>query len=529
MMDLFEEVSGKNLHWFFLRVINSEEHIDFEITKSTAGFDIEELGGSTSPYQIGYFKDGKLVKIEWHEGSLEKLTHWYPEIDFDVIKIDPYEVIPEVNRQNNTLKKNGLFKTVEPLEIKLMSVIHDPNKTSLNVFPLLGWNTHNKMMYGLWFNNVVTPKRNFNFSASPLYSSATEDVNGYFNINYSKAQNKPLNNFTAGVKGSRFSNQIQTKEYAYNRIVPYVKVDFRGPDKRSPITSRLTLKYTMLTFTPNFDEEASISSLLQDTGSAVGRRTYTEQGGDQFLKVEYLFKNAKTINPSQWKASIEMGTPSNVTHRMDTATSMLSATTTGDNFIKLNLEYKKRVTYKLKGKGLDIRVFGGTFLDESENSLYHYRMESGAGRWDYSYDEVLMGRGATEGVFSQQVIENDVFLKEPGTFANISQWTLAVNLKSDLPLKLPLGVYFDAFTFNGLQDLPNVEEGESFIYNGGIQIKVVPDFLEIYVPLLSSNMILEAQKLQGITDLNQRITFKLNFNFMQDKSMGDFFKLAQGG
>ena len=131
--------------------------------------------------------------------------------------------------------------------------------------------------------------------------------------------------------------------------------------------------------------------------------------------------------------------------------------------------------------------------------------------------------------FSQQVIENDVFLKEPGTFANISQWTLAVNLKSDLPLKLPLGVYFDAFTFNGLQDLPNVEEGESFIYNGGIQIKVVPDFLEIYVPLLSSNMILEAQKLQGITDLNQRITFKLNFNFMQDKSMGDFFKLAQGG
>jgi len=58
---------------------------------------------------------------------------------------------------------------------------------------------------------------------------------------------------------------------------------------------------------------------------------------------------------------------------------------------------------------------------------------------------------------------------------------------------------------------------------------VIPDFIEIYVPFFSSNMIKEAQKLQGINDLGQRITFKLNFNFMQDKSMADIFKLAQGG
>lgn len=529
MMDLFEEVSGKNLHWFFLRVINSEAHIDFKITKSTAGFDIEELGGSTCPFQLGYFKDGTMVHSEWHEGSLEKLTHWYPDIDFDVIKIDPYEVIPEVNRQNNTLRKDGLFKTVEPLEVKFMSVIHDPNKTSLNVFPLVGYNVHNKMMFGLWLNNVVTPKRNFSFSASPLFSPTTNDINGYLNTNYSFVQNKPLNNVTVGVKASRFGAVVRNEDYTYNRIVPFVRFDFRSPDKRSPITSRLTFKSTLLSFIPNFDETSTINSLLQDSGTAYGRRTYVEQANDQFYRLEYMYKNAKTINPSQWKASIELGTPANTTHRVDTSTNMLTSNTEGDNFIKLNLEYKKRITYKLKGKGLDIRVFGGTFLDQSENSLYHYRMESGAGRWDYTYSEVLMGRGATEGLFNQQVIENDVFLKEPGTFANISQWTLAVNLQSDLPLKLPLGVYFDAFTFNDLKDLPNVEQGEPFIYNGGLKIKVIPQFIDVYIPLFSSNMITEAQKLQGITDLGQRITFTLNFNVFQDKSMGDVFKLAQGG
>lgn len=530
MKDVFEAESGSDLDWFFNGLIGTEEHIDYAVNRFEEGkLIIVNKGGVAAPFEVGFFKEGVMVYSKWFEGGIGELSMPLPEGDYDAIKIDPRVILPEVNRQNNTIRTSGAFKKVEPIEVKFMSVIHEPNKTSLNVFPLLGWNTHNKMMYGLWFNNAVTPKRKFNFSASPLFSPTTDDINGYFNVNYSTAQNRPINGITAGVKGSRFSSVIRTQDYSYNRIVPYVQMDFRQPDKRSPITSRLSAKYTMLTFTPNFDEEAAINSLLQDSETAYGRRTYLEQKGDQFIKVEYLHKNAKTINPSQLKASLEYGTPSNTTHRVDTFTNGLIEDNSGDNFIKLNLEYKKRITYKLKGKGLDIRVFGGAFLDQSMDALYHFRMESGAGKWDYTYDQILMGRGATDGLFSQQVIENDVFLKETGTFGNISQWTLAMNLKSDLPLKLPLGVYFDAFTFNDIQDLPNIEKGESFVFNGGLQVKVIPGFIEIFVPLVSSNMILEAQKLEGITDLGQRITFTLNFNFMQDKGMADIFKLAQGG
>ena len=70
---------------------------------------------------------------------MEKLTHWYPEIDFDVIKIDPYEVIAgSESPEQHIRKRTDCLRTVEPLEIKLMSVIHDPNKTSLNVLPIAG-------------------------------------------------------------------------------------------------------------------------------------------------------------------------------------------------------------------------------------------------------------------------------------------------------------------------------------------------------------------------------------------------------
>ncbi|MCO4818543.1 MAG: M1 family metallopeptidase [Bacteroidetes bacterium] len=528
IQDVFEETSGEKLDWFFKGMIGSESHIDYAMSRIEDGkVFVQNKGGVAAPFEVGFFKDGEMVESIWFQGGEGELFAKMPEGDFDVVKIDPYAVLPEVNRQNNTIRTSGLLKKVEPLEVKFMSVIHEPNRTSLNVLPLVGYNIHNKMMFGLWLNNMVTPRRNFGFSASPLYSPNTGDVNGYANVHYMKAQNKALSAFEIGVKGSRFA--FDDANYSYNRIVPYVKLDFRHPDKRSPISSRLTLRSTLLSFTPNFDQDASINSLLQDSGTAYGRRTVIEQLADKFIQAEYRFKNAKAINPSQWTVRLEMGMPSNAIHVVDTSSNMLSSSTVGDNYVKLNLEYKKRITYKLKGKGLDIRVFGGTFLDEAENGLYHYRMESGAGKWDYTYDQILMGRGASDGLFSQQVIENDVFLKEPGTFANISQWTLAVNLKSDLPLKLPLGVYFDAFTFNDMKDLANVEKGEPFIYNGGLAVKVIPDFIEIYVPFFSSNMIKEAQKLQGINDLGQRITFKLNFNFMQDKSMADIFKLAQGG
>jgi hypothetical protein len=528
MLDHFEAESGKDLKWFFNDVIGSERHLDYA-AKGIEGktLVVKNVTGVTAPFEVGYFKKGKFVVSFWHDGAEGEIEIPFPEEDFDLIKIDPYQVMPEVNRQNNTIRKSGIFKTVEPLEVKFMSVIHDPNKTSLNVLPLLGWNIHNKGLVGLWLNNAVTPKRKFNFSASPLFGLETKDLNGYFNTSYSFIDNAPLNGVSFGVKGSRFA--YDNADYSFNRIVPYFKMDFRHADKRVPITSRLIIKSTILSFTPNFNQEEEISGLAQDSGTAYGRRTVVEQLGDQFIEASYMFRNAKTINPSQWKVSLQMGMPSNAVHKVDTLTNMVSSTSIGDNFVKLNLEYKQRVTYKLKGKGLDIRVFGGGFLDQAENGLYHYRMESGAGKWDYTFDQILLGRGATEGLFSQQVIENDVFLKEPGTFANISQWTLALNLKSDLPLKLPLGVYFDVFTFNGIKDLPNVKDGEPFIYNGGLEVRVIKNFLEIYVPFFSSDMIKEAQKLQGITDLNQRITFKLNFNYMQDKGIGDIFRLAQGG
>ncbi|MBO6515522.1 MAG: M1 family metallopeptidase [Bacteroidia bacterium] len=523
---VFARESGKDLNWFFKDLLVSEEHLDYKMKKvnEDGSLLVENVGGMICPYEIGYFVNGILVESQWVEGHAGAQRVVPVLKAYEVAKIDPREVMPESDRQNNSIRARGMFKKVEPLKVQGLSLVEDPNTSSLNTTPLVGWNRYNKWMLGLWVNNHVTPTNRFTFSATPLYSFATNDVNGYLNVNYKIFRNAGLRQVKLGVKGSRFA--YLDGNFSYNRVVPYLTLNMRNRDKRIPISSSLTLRSSMISMTPNFDQGAEIASLAQDTGLALGRRQIQESLADQFIDLIYEYKNRKALNPSSFKATVQIGSPNMATHRFDTSAQQIIKSTASDMFAKLNVEYKKHINYKLKRKGFDLRVFGGVFLDPADNGLYHYRMESAAGKWDYTFDQVLMGRGATDGLWSRQITQTDVFLKEPGAFGNMDQWTLAVNLKSDLPVKLPLGVYLDAFTFNDIKDSPNVSEGESFIYNGGLMVKIIPKYLEVYLPLFSSNMIREAQELQGIDGLGQRITFTLNLNLFDELGIQDVLKLA---
>ncbi len=524
--DVFEEVSGKNLDWFFQGLINTEKHLDYAVTE-IAGTQVTVLnkGGIPGPYPIGLFKEGVFVKQIWVEGHQGANEVDLSGADFDVVKIDPYEVLPEYRRQNNTIRTSGAFKRVEPLKLQFMSVLDDPNRTTLNVTPLIAWNTHNKFMVGLWFNNFELPTKRLSFSAAPLFSPRTNDINGYANVNYSFYRNASFNFLNVGMKAARFG--IGDGEFSYEKLRPFVRFNFREGHKRGQRNRSLTLQATQISISPNFDQETMIASLANDSGRALGRRQIMVQAPNQFADLIYLSKNTKALNPSSLKVQLQVGIPQTNFHRYDTTSMMVVEEERSDLFAKLNVEWKKHINYDMPKKGLDIRAFGGVFIDPSDDGAFHYRMESAAGRWDYTYDQILMGRAATEGLFSRQVTQTDVFLKEPGTFANMDNWVLGLNLVSDLPLKLPLSVYFDVFTFADIDQTPNVKEGEAFIYNGGLQVNVIRDFLEVYLPLFSSNMIQEAQALQGIDNLGQRITFKLNLNLFEEKGFNDLMKLGR--
>ena len=96
---------------------------------------------------------------------------------------------------------------------------------------------------------------------------------------------------------------------------------------------------------------------------------------------------------------------------------------------------------------------------------------------NYAFSYNLLGQSATSGLLSQQFILADGGFKSliPGT---ANQWITSINLDSSI-WKM-FGVYADAGVYK------NKGQSTQFIWDSGIRVKVIPDFLEVYLPVQSS-------------------------------------------
>jgi hypothetical protein len=119
-------------------------------------------------------------------------------------------------------------------------------------------------------------------------------------------------------------------------------------------------------------------------------------------------------------------------------------------------------------------LFAGTFIKNNTNDDYFSFGVNGPN--DYLYDYNLIGRSESSGLFSQQLVRAEgAFISEMVNreFANRGLITLstAINLYR----------FIEMYTEIALQkDLGQNAE----IYHGsGIRLNLVPDFLEIYLPV----------------------------------------------
>lgn len=93
--------------------------------------------------------------------------------------------MPEYERENNTIKTSGILKRVEPLQVKLMGAgVDNPDKTTLMVSPVLGWNENDKFMLGLGVWNSTMPTPAIDFVAAPMYAFGSEKLVGQGSIGY---------------------------------------------------------------------------------------------------------------------------------------------------------------------------------------------------------------------------------------------------------------------------------------------------------------------------------------------------------
>ncbi|MFT5280521.1 MAG: hypothetical protein ACI9P8_002167, partial [Bacteroidia bacterium] len=128
------EVTGDSLKWFFDDVIRSTRKMDYSISqlKKENGklhVRVRNKGQIAGPFPLSLMQGNDTVATKWFSG-IEK-SGWVDVdcTDCDRIVLAGQQVIPDINRKNNTLRMNGAFRKVEKLQPKLIAYYENPYRS----------------------------------------------------------------------------------------------------------------------------------------------------------------------------------------------------------------------------------------------------------------------------------------------------------------------------------------------------------------------------------------------------------------
>jgi hypothetical protein len=201
-------------------------------------------------------------------------------------------------------------------------------------------------------------------------------------------------------------------------------------------------------------------------------------------------------------------------------------------FARITLTTNQFFNYA-NGGGLKLRLFAGKFIYRDDNvssnrfatERFHLNMSGPKGDEDYEYDNYFYGRNEFDGFAARQIMERDGAFKVKTDFLSnkvgkTDDWLGAINLTSDipnsinplslLPIKIPLKLFFDIGTNAPLWNAEG--SGSKFLYDGGIQLSLLKNVLNIYFPLVYSKVYKDYFKstISGNTFKNN-ISFSINF------------------
>jgi hypothetical protein len=200
----------------------------------------------------------------------------------------------------------------------------------------------------------------------------------------------------------------------------------------------------------------------------------------------YTLKNKRTINPFS------------LTVNAQAAEHMSKASVTATYNISIRND-----------KAFEFRLFAGKMFSNSAIIDYRFRMSGQTGWQDYMYDNVYFGRTATvPDLGFQQFTETDGAFKVWSPVGQSDDWIVALNVKTPRPYRFPMYAFADA----GLYHANGMEASSGFLFSAGLAIPVIKDIAEVYLPLLNSRNITDAQQLNGVSRFVDKIRFTFYLN-----------------
>jgi len=455
LKEVFTRITKKDLSWFFDDMIKTTRIVDYKITNIKSAeegyFDVEisNKGEIKAPCSISVMRDNKVISTTWaepiHVGTKKKIQ--VKAEKGDLIRIDGLHQMPDMNKHNNTTRTKGIFKKIEPIRLKMGIGLDSDEYSNLFWIPLVGWNEHNKFMFGLHFHNTPLPSRSFEYSFTPMYSFATKNLNGFGRISYNKR------NYELGVKGRKFnlpnptvSKKIQVN---YTKVNPYFILKNIGGQGNTLLFSS--------------------SYILNIHRSKVEGKNLLEYNERMINKIKYRYRKKNLFSKFNMTVSAEQ---------------FLDLFTKQYDVYPLSVEANYSHNYGMKKKEVKFRGFAGKMFRANDQSVISWN-SGGNKNTDFGYDHLYLGRNENEGILSKQISNYQGGLRM--WFGDYSNNVMVSGLVAfELPVKLPLEIFAGtswATLYTGPED-NYIFPHNDFNYNIGITLDA--KIARIHVPLLYS-------------------------------------------
>lgn len=407
------------------------------------------------------------LQLETETKSGEKTSFWVETEKNERVKtvIVPSENIykitvnddysfPEANFRDNFLYTNGLFANAKKIKFKFIKDIPNPEYNEIYLNPRIRFsNTYDKFLIGINFKNQSLFDQKFLYSLTPSFSTGTGKLTGSGAVSYSFLPAESIfRSITLGISGSYFHYNY---DLAYRKGSLFTTFNFRK-DPRSTVSRGISASYNY--FERDLNEKM------------IANRDYDKYN---LWSLGYGFSDNQMIHEKSFSIS---------TQGME-------------DFNKINAEAFYRWEFAPKQK-LSVRLFAGYFLrNDTRNSTFNYGI-SRVSNYSFSYN--LLGESANSGILSQQFILADGGFKSflPGT---VNHWLTSLNV--DTSVWKIFHIYADAGLYK------NKNNPTQFIWDSGLKVRLIPDFLEIYLPVQSS---LGFEP--GFKDYGKRIRYTLILN-----------------
>ena len=386
-----------------------------------------------------------------------------------------------------------------------------PTKDLILFGPALGANSYDQFMAGAFVTNMKFPPPRLQFLLAPMYATGSKKLTGLGFLYYSFYPDRLFRKIELGVNGSSFTADTYTDSdnkkvfLGFTKIVPGIKLTLKEKNPRSSMNRFIQFRsYLISEDGLGFYRDTVISGI--DT--SINTKYRITDNNRTLNQLRIVVENNRVLYPYKGELKIEQGKD------------FLRTAFTGNYFFN----------YPKKG-GLDVRLFAGkffysgakTFTKQFATDRYHLNMTGANGYEDYTYSDYFIGRNKFEGFASQQIMVRDGAFKVrtdllADKVGKNDDWLIAANFSTTipdavnplavLPVKIPLKIFFDLGTQSEAWK-PNAES-DRFLFDAGLQVPLFRETINIYIPLLYSNVYKEY--IQSTIEKKQRFWKKISFS-----------------